>query len=364
MEPVDGSRPEIPHIEALDPRCSKILSNFSRRSGFPMPEVQRRLGNSVMSQLLLPYDEIVITYYKEDPGSKDVENLGKIVERDKRLGTDNSRLAFWSTLLSYQLSKGEDIGAGNEQVYEAIASSGLHGEQGLEAQLKAYERTGWSFHKDIWDDLANEATRRSHPLFLNYSEEEIERRAQVVQMGLDEIQKVGLDIIKEGKIPLIRVLRLSPEQTEEFISKHKGEREFIPKDAHIGLDGYTLDDLISHGDIKLKENPMDSWTYAAPTGAHFYGYGWLGVVDQLVLISERPREELLWERELPAHVPNGWKFYKEHSMNAPALPGLPEDHLLATLDKEGFKGVITPSEYEATMWGPQPIKGIVNIQAK
>ncbi len=315
------------------------------------------MGSTIMSQFMLPYNQVLKMYVSDPSESEVVQEFEEELQHYEHFGVKETRLRFWNKLLAYEVAKEADIGEGPEAIFEILAWNGL---VTLDSELAKYHRTNWSFHYDIAED----PEREPHPLSLNYDETEIERRAKLVQEGLDAIQRIGLEIINRGNVPLIRMLVLNPEERQRFLAKHQGAADFESKDVGISFQGYTISDIAKHVDIKLKASPFDSWSYAAPSGKNLYRYPSLGFGNDLILISEKPRSELLWARELPAASPSKlyldqWKFYKNHSLHASAISN---NYLLTRLDEEGFSGIITPEgEREATMWGRLPIRGIIEM---
>lgn len=354
-----GRNPNILREERLDPQAREILVAFSQRSGFPVPEIQRRLGSIVMGQLMLPYEQILGIYFKDSPESEAAQEFQEDVQEYKRRKMERARFYFWDKLLTYQVAQGADIGEGTEPIFEVLALNGL---ATLDSELAQYHRANWSFYNDILEDDRWQV----HPLILNYDETEVRRRAAVVQEGLDAIQRIGLEIINRGNIPLARLLFLNPERKQRFLEEYQGASEFEPKDSDLSLEGYAIEAIGRHVDIKLTASPFDSWSYAAPSGRNIYAYSRLGLnASIIILVTEKSRGEFLWGREVPppalsrSHYPDQWRFYKEHSLHAPAISN---DYPIAKLQEEGFSGVIIPEgEREATLWGKHPIKGIVEI---
>lgn len=335
-------------------RRSQIVSFFAQKSGLTPADIEERLGEKILSQFILPVNEVLPTYFGVDENSRSFQRIKHNIDNYRKYFPDQADALAWRDIISFSLIKaGEDIKPEDEKVLEVVASNAL---VFIQDQLKNYENSNW----DLQDYLSPASLERIKSTLK--PDETLESRISITQQKLDQARQIGLRIIGEGKIPVMRILFLDKQKRDALIDLYRTRDEFLPKHPDSSLTGYTLKQLAEHTQINAENSPLDSWTYAAPNNNWFYVHEGLLKGNAVILISEVSKDQMLWGRDLSAPFVTSevWRFYKDFKLDAQPIMN-PEKQELTTLDSQGFRGFFSPTELEAVLWGSQPKRGLIDL---
>lgn len=347
----DSIKPLTAETEQKTPK-DKILQFFEQQSGFPQEEIEKRLGSEILEDLNLPLEDVLTKYFGDDTDEMSLLGIKTSMANYHKHSPENAIGYIWRDILALKLiGNGEEINPKDEKILECVSLNPL---VLLQKVPETYAHNNWSY-KSFLNETAIEHIKKTLK-----EGETVEDRINHTQERLERIRQIGLEIMKSGKIPVLRVLFMEDSQKEAFIKDHNNATEFSPRNPDIDLAGFTLSDVIAHTRYREENTPFDSWTYEAPNCDSLYCVNQLAEGKAVVLVSEVAKEEMVWAREFsaPFITKEVWRFYRDFDINATKIENAKEQKLQGL---NGIKGVFSPTESEAVLWGKHPVKAIIDF---
>ena len=348
-----GGAPEL--------RVEQILSYFVSRTGLTNGEIVNNLGGIAEDFRLSP-QEAVEKYFSADTKPIDfrrflLSRYGKNINSGLLNGA-NSLGVFWQDLMVNLLHQEEWRFKYYDRWFDVVARNAL-----VDVRLNQ-PRWNENLIPKLSESIATHSPEALALLIRDLkNNESIESRLKIAQSGLHKVQMLGRDILSQGKIPITRLLFFKGDDKLRFLEDVSHGERFSSRNSEI-LPTYYLSDVESHTQEQSPNTPLSSWTHEPASEPWRYGLSHIGRSSAVMLVSELGWDEVVWCRNLTEnstwYYPEEYRWYEKIDNRAPYLDH-GSDLYLSTLQRDGKKAALVPTESEIVVWGETPVRGVVDF---